>query len=83
MKKTEEDVDAEANEQNLQYHFDTNTFVTFSGEGNRLDGKKKKLDQADPSASARVSYNLKTMGFLMSNYSDFISTALCSWNPRL
>lgn len=50
--KHSEDDDAEANE-DLQNHYDTNTFIAFSGEGNRLDGKKKKCDKAEPATVAR------------------------------
>lgn len=52
--KHSEDDDAESNE-DLQNHYDTNTFVAFSGEGNRLDGKKKKCDKQEPATVARVS----------------------------
>lgn len=51
--KHSEDDDAEANE-DLQNHYDTNTFVAFSGEGNRLDGKKKKCDKPETATVARV-----------------------------
>lgn len=54
MIKKDEDADAEANE-HLQNHYDTSTFVAFSGEGNRLDGKKKKCDKPEPPPGARVS----------------------------
>lgn len=46
-----EDEDGETNEH--QNHYDTNTFFAFSGEGNRLDGKKKKCDKPEPPAAAR------------------------------
>lgn len=56
IKKSQEDEDAETNE-NLQNEYDANTFVAFSGEGNRLDGKKKKCDKPELSTGARVSCN--------------------------
>lgn len=52
-----EDEDAETNEH--QNHYDTDTFFAFSGEGNRLDGKKKKCDKPEPPAAARVSLACK------------------------
>lgn len=54
MRNKDADEDAAANDEHLQNHYDTNTFVAFSGEGNRLDGKKKKCDKPDPPAAARV-----------------------------
>lgn len=53
MRKSRDDEDAEANEH--ENHYDTSTFIAFSGEGNRLDGKKKKCDKLEPLTSGRVS----------------------------
>lgn len=46
------DPDDEANQ---QIHYDTQSFVAFSGEGNRLDGKKKKCDKPEAPQAPRVS----------------------------
>lgn len=54
MKKSQEDEDIESNE-NLQNHYDTSSFIAFSGEGNRLDGKKKKCDKIESATATRVS----------------------------
>lgn len=48
------DDDAEA----PQIHYDTESFVAFSGEGSRLDGKKKKMDQGESQQPARVRHQL-------------------------
>lgn len=37
-----------------QVHYDTQSFVAFTGEGTRLDGKKKKIDQQEQTQPARV-----------------------------
>lgn len=54
MKKREEDEDDQSSEHQNEY--EANTFIAFSGEGNRLDGKKKKCDKPEPSTAARVSF---------------------------
>lgn len=61
-KKSEDDEDAEANE-HLHNHYDTNTFVAFSGEGNRLDGKKKKCDKPEAPTGPRVSRSMCVFRF--------------------
>lgn len=50
-KVTEAEQDAETNQ---QIHYDTQSFVAFSGEGNRLDGKKKKCDKPEAPQTPRV-----------------------------
>lgn len=52
-RKSEAETDAEANEQIQNDYMETNTFVAFSGEGSRLDGKKKKCDKPEPSSSVQ------------------------------
>lgn len=47
VKETEAD-------QPMEHHFDALNFVTFSGEGNRLDGKKKKLDKVETQTAPKV-----------------------------
>lgn len=42
------------NEEEPQIHYDTQSFVAFSGEGSRLDGKKKKIDQQEQTQPTRV-----------------------------
>lgn len=54
-RKSEAEEDAEANEQIQNDYMETNTFVAFSGEGSRLDGKKKKCDKLEASSVQRVS----------------------------
>lgn len=49
------------NEEEPQVHYDTQSFVAFTGEGTRLDGKKKKHDKAEQTEPARVR---KPMGFV-------------------
>ncbi|XP_055326957.1 ubiquitin fusion degradation protein 1 homolog [Sitodiplosis mosellana] len=51
--KKKDDEDAEANE-HMQNHYDNSQFIAFSGEGNRLDGKKKKCDKPEPPPGART-----------------------------
>lgn len=78
MKKSEDDEDAEAKE-HLQNHYDTSTFMAFSGEGNRLDGKKKKCDKPEPPPSARVrNQKIKSFECLL-----LIAFLFCSSNLHL
>lgn len=53
FRKTQADEDAEAVEP-PDYHMETNEFIAFSGEGSRLDGKKKKCDKPEPASQPRV-----------------------------
>jgi len=46
------DVEDEEEIAKHQNQYESNTFVTFSGEGNRLDGKKKKCDKAEASQAS-------------------------------
>lgn len=45
-------------EEEPQVHYDTQSFVAFTGEGTRLDGKKKKADKQDQPEPARVRIRL-------------------------
>lgn len=47
VKRPGVDDDEDTNMNHHQSHYEANNFVTFSGEGNRLDGKKKKCDKAE------------------------------------
>lgn len=38
----------------MEHHFDALNFAPFSGEGNRLDGKKKRLDKVETPTSVKV-----------------------------
>ena len=51
-KKKEDEEDAEVNHAS---HYESLSFRAFSGEGNRLDGKKKKCDNLDTPAIPTVS----------------------------
>lgn len=55
-RKSDADEDAEANENVQNNYLDSQRFVAFSGEGNRLDGKKKKCDKPEPVTTPRVSF---------------------------
>lgn len=48
VKRPGADDDEEDMVNHQQSHYEANNFVTFSGEGNRLDGKKKKCDKVEP-----------------------------------
>jgi len=48
----ETDEDLEANHH--QNHYEAQNFVAFSGEGNRLDGKKKKCDKVETNISPKT-----------------------------
>lgn len=45
MKRRDDDEEENVNHQ--QNHYEATNFVKFSGEGNRLDGKKKKCDKIE------------------------------------
>lgn len=38
------------------YTMDTQNFTAFSGEGNRLDGKKKKIEKVETNSIPKVNY---------------------------
>lgn len=87
IKKSQEDEDVESNE-NLQNHYDT-SFIAFSGEGNRLDGKKKKCDKTESATATRVSLVPLRIDFSIQKYENnsihFLNfcSDLHSWNTRL
>lgn len=87
MTKQSEQDEAAANE-DLQNHIDTNTFVAFSGEGNRLDGKKKKCDKQETATVARVRQSTIVDSNVTNELIDCLNFSLYfiavrSWNSRL
>lgn len=83
-KVSEADQDDETKQQIL---YDTQSFVAFSGEGNRLDGKKKKCDKPEAPQAPRVCihlvqlfvfnpYNFHFFSFLLRNRFRFVASPI-------
>ncbi len=49
----------EPSEDEPMHHVDTQNFFPFSGEGNRLDGKKKKIEKSDTNHVVKVNDKVK------------------------
>lgn len=61
VKRRDEDEEETVNHQ--QNHYEATNFVTFSGEGNRLDGKKKKCDKIETAQAPVVRITDKIPAF--------------------
>lgn len=61
----------------MVHPLEANNFVTFSGAGNRLDGKKKKCEKVETQTVAKVDFFGK---FLLQADVKMLLSESCSWN---